>query len=544
MSTSATARTTGSQDDPTGRLDGASRWRIFAVIVVIALFTEIAALQYTIVAAALPKIGRDFPEQGANISWAIIVFGLTGIFASPLLGKMSDVWGKKSFFLLCGVFFASGCLLDALTHSWWLFLVGRGLQALAVATQLIGFGLIRDLVPRRYVPLGIGIMSTGLGFSSVTAPLVGGWLVDNFDWRAIFWFLLAYVVVMEPLVALIVPDSTLRVPQRIDYLGAVLLSAGAALVLLYLDKGQDWGWGRPRALAWLIGGVLLLVAFVLIELRARVPIMDMRLLFHPKVSMVLLIVVCGSCMGAVQGYAIAYMTETPSVGQMRDLLLRQALPAIHDAAPASAIDVRLVPHYAYGNGFTLLQYGIHIALVQAVVAMIMGALAGMMARRYGARLPLILGLVIFAGCAVAFAGLGHTWPIFALVSAVYGIGFGLYYASTPILMVEAVPQEQQGISIGMFGVMQSLGGAIGPAVLTALLIANPVRAHLLVAGHDTGARPVPQVFADRAYDIGFLVAAGMCLFALVVALFMRHGRTPATGGANENSATEVGNVMQ
>ncbi|WP_330254605.1 hypothetical protein OG874_08705 [Nocardia sp. NBC_00565] len=84
----------------TGRLDGASPARIFTVLTVIVLFTEVAPMQYTIVAAALQKIAPTFPSVGANINWAIIVFGLIGAAASPLIGKMSDVWGKKRMFLV------------------------------------------------------------------------------------------------------------------------------------------------------------------------------------------------------------------------------------------------------------------------------------------------------------------------------------------------------------------------------------------------------------------------------------------------------------
>src|SRR6476469_6821196 len=100
-------------DDDTGRLDGASRTRIFTVLAVIVLFSEIAPMQYTIVAAALQKIAPSFPGVGADINWAIIVFGLVGAAASPLIGKMSDVWGKKRMFLICGALFVIGCVLDA-----------------------------------------------------------------------------------------------------------------------------------------------------------------------------------------------------------------------------------------------------------------------------------------------------------------------------------------------------------------------------------------------------------------------------------------------
>ncbi|MBU3062999.1 MFS transporter [Nocardia sp. NEAU-G5] len=521
--------------DPTGRLDHATKTRIFATLVVIVVFTEVAPLQYTMISAALQKIAPSFPAEGANINWSIIVFGLVGAAASPLLGKMSDVWGKKRMFLVCGALFVAGCVMDAVVHSWALFLVGRGLQALAIATQVIAYGLIRDLMPRRYVPLGLGITATGLGVSAIVAPLVGGYLVDNYSWRAIFWFLAGFTIVVAPFVMVIVPESKLRVRERIDVVGAVLLSAGATLTLIYLDKGQDWGWGRPLTLAWLIGGLALLVLFVVIERRATHPIMDMGLLFHPRVSLVLLAALFGSFMVGVQSYAIGYMTQTPKADVVAAGVQEATLAKIGQQTghplPAAAVQVHLNPGYSYGNGFSLLQYAVHVALLQAIIAMVCGALGGMLARKVGPRLPLVGALTVFVGSGIAFALLPHTWVVFLIISAVFGIGFGFFYAAAPILIVEGVPQEQQGISVGMSGVMQSMGTAVGLAIITAFLNASPVKADISVGGHHVSTSVIPDVFTDRGYNLGFWAAVVAAAIALGVALIMRHGRTPATGGA-------------
>ena len=137
MSTSLEATTPSEPVDTTGRLDGASKLRIFTVLAVIVLFTEVAPMQFVMVSAALRQIAPTFPDQGANINWAIIIFGVIGAAASPLIGKMSDIWGKKRMFLLCGVLFLIGCALCAITSNWMIFLVGRGLQATAIATAVI-----------------------------------------------------------------------------------------------------------------------------------------------------------------------------------------------------------------------------------------------------------------------------------------------------------------------------------------------------------------------------------------------------------------------
>ncbi|MFE3545300.1 MFS transporter [Nocardia sp. NPDC059177] len=521
-------------DNDTGRLDGASRARIFAVLAVIVLFTEIAPMQYTIVSAALQKIAPTFPGVGADINWAIIVFGLIGAAASPLIGKMSDVWGKKRMFLICGVLFVIGCVLDATTSNWGIFLLGRCLQATAIATAVIAYGLIRDLMPRKYVPLGLGITATGLGVSAIAGPLLGGFLVDNYSWRAIFWSLAIFTVVMLPLVYFVVPESKLRVKQRIDVVGAALLAGGAALILIYLDKGHDWGWSKPTTLAWVITGVVLLILFVLVETRVAQPIMDMGLLFHPRVAMVLAGALFASLQIGIVSYAIAYMSQTPDEATVTAGVQQGTLAGVQaqtgQQLPLEAVLVHLDPGYSYGSGYSLLEFAVRIALLGAVVTMICGALAGVIARRVGARIPLVVALTIFVGSAVAFAVLPHSSTVFLLVNAVFSIGFGFYYAAMPILMVEAVPQEQQGISLGMLGVMQSMGVAIGLAVVTAFLHQAAMSAQISVGGQPVPDTPIPDIFGDQGYELGFWVCAATSLVALVLAVTMRHGRTPATGG--------------
>lgn len=522
--------------DDTGRLDGASKLRIFSVLAVIVLFTEVAPLQYTIIAAALQKISPSFPGAGANISWMMIIFGLVGAASSPLIGKMSDLWGKKRMLLTCGLFFVVGCAICAVTDSWTLFLVGRALQAVAIATAVIAYGLIRDLLPRRYIPLGIGVISTGFGFSAVVAPLLGGYLVDNHSWRAIFWVLLGYTVVMFPLVWVIVPESKLRVRERLDVFGALLLAVGVGLVLLYIDKGQDWGWGRPTAWAWLVAGLVLIAAFVVVERRSAQPIMDITLLFAPKVSLVLFVALFASFFIGVQGYAIPYMTQSPDSGTTTQMVVggtvQKVQQATGQAIPPQAVNVTLDPGYSYGEGWSLLEFGTHLGIWFALLSMVAGALAGAWARRVGPRLPMVVALGLMAACAVGFAALSFNWVTLLLLSLPFGVALGAYYASAPNLLVEAVPQEQQGVSAGMLGVMQSMGVAIGIAVATAFHHANPVKAVVSVAGRPPSpAVEIPYLYSDRGYELGFWFVAASSLTALVAAFLMRHGRKPATGGA-------------
>ena len=524
-------------EPPAARLEGASRLRIFAVIGVVVLFAEIAALQYTMVASAARDIAPTFPGVGANISWMVIIFGLVGGATTPIFGKMSDLWGKRRMMLISGASFAVGTLICALTSSWALFLVGRALEAVAISAPTVAYGLFRDILPRRYIPASIGVIATGLGMSALVAPLLGGWLLDNYSWRSLFWFLLIFVAVVVPLLVLVVPETPLRTNQRLDLGGAVLLAVGVGLVLLYLSNGATWGWGRPTAWGWLAGGVALLLAFVAVEKRSAQPIMDLKLLFSPQVSMVLVAALLGSMVIGIQGYSIPYMLQTPHKAQLTQMITAQVVAASHgQLTPALVpmVHINFNGLMAYGLGASLLGYGLHSAVFSGGTGMLAGGGAGEWARKVGPRYPLILAMGTFTLSCLLYAFFSHSAWQYAVIAVVFGLGFGSFYAAAPNLIVEAVPARQQGISAGMLGVVNSLATSVGTAVLTAFLAANPAKFKVTIPGVPAsltgGYNTIPQVYTDNGYRDGLLFAAGAGVIGLVVAVLMRHGRRPATGG--------------
>ena len=133
------------------------------------------------------------------------------------------------------------------------------------------------------------------------------------------------------------------------------------------------------------------------------------------------------------------------------------------------------------------------------------------------------------GVGFALAIPHYSWQLFAGLSAVFGIGFAFFYAAAAILMVDALPEGQQGIGSGMLGVTMSPGGAIGTAIMAAFQSANPVVAHIDAVGRSV-VQPIPQVFADRAYVHTFWAMAAAVSAALVIAVIMKHGRKPSTAG--------------
>lgn len=519
-----------SGDDVTGRLEGASKARVFSVLAVIVLFSEVVPLQYSMVSTAVQKVGQDFPTAGDNVSWMIIILGLVGGATTPILGKLADLVGKKLVLFASSIAFLAGSLICALTESWAIFLVGRGLQATAFAMAAIAAGLIRDLMPRKYVPLSIGVIATGFGVSALASPFLTGWLTDHWSWRAIFWFLTIYILVLIPIFWIVVPETKLKVKQNLDWLGSILVGAGAALALVYLSNGQQWGWGEFTAYIYLIGGVALLVAFYWWELRAPEPIMDPKLLRTPRVSIVLAIGLFSNMIIGVQAYAVAYMAQID-----KEVVDNGVVQGFAAQAGVSADTLRQALVFegdlGYALGFSLMALAVHITAWQAIPGMFTGPAAGEWGKRRGLREPYLWAMILMTATMVMYALWHGSWVQLLLISIVFGIAFGMYYGAANNLIVEAVPQEQQGIGASMLGLTQSFGSAVGTAILTAIVSAHPYQ---VVAPSPTGGPPttveITQVYTDEGWTLVFWAMAAAGLVSVVLAFVMRAGRTPATGG--------------
>ncbi|HEY4460654.1 MAG TPA: MFS transporter [Pseudonocardiaceae bacterium] len=507
-----------------GRLADTQQVKTWLIIVVIALFSEVATLQYTMVSPAALLIAPHFPGVGANISWMTTIYGLVGGFATPLAGKISDLWGKKRVLVVSGAVFAVGSLICALSGNWALFLLGRGFQALSLGNVAVSYGLFRDLLPRRYVPIALGAIVTGFGLSAVVAPLLAGYVTAAGNYHSIFWFLAGYGVVTLALVIAFVPETRLRMRQRLDVLGALILSGGVALCLVYLSNGSAWGWASLHSLAYLAGGVVLLAFFVPVERRMVAPIIDMSLLFSARVSLTMAVYFLGTMAISCLSYVLPLMMQTPTAAQLAQ--------GVHRTS--ALLHVGLNDSLSYAAGIGLIGVAIHATLFQGVSSMASGPGAGWLAARIGARRPVIVAFLALGLAAVSLLTTSqHGVWFYALSATLFGCGFGAIFACVPNLIIDAVPPRQQGISSGMLAVFGALATALATAVVTAFINANPLIMTVSAAGRvvKTVNLAAQDSLATWSGFVGvFWVVAGCAILGLVVALVMRHGRNPATGG--------------
>jgi MFS family permease len=546
MSTSA-VDLSGPGAADTSRLENVSRGRVVFIVLAIVLSTEIVPFHFSFISLSAHNIGLSFPHQTAGeLTWLTTLYSIVGGIAVPLFGKISDLVGKKAVMVSCLSVSIVGCVIDAATSSWTLMLVGRGLQGLAYPAIFIAFGLIRDLVPRRYLNLAVGIAGGGTGFGTVLGPIAGGILTDHFSWRSLFWFCVVWTAVTVLPLIFLVPETRVRAKVKIDVLGGVLLGLGVGGVLIYLSNGGTWGWGRISSLAWLIGGLVVLALFYAWEHIVSDPLLDPRLLRAPRFSGVMLAGFLS--IGIMQGlvYLLGYLSETPG-GAAGEAVKQQVVAgaAQQAAADASAtmhvhLDPAMVLHYFSVQGtlpgfdLSLMQFTLRIMLIMSVLSVIVAPLCGWLSTRIGLQRPFVLSGVAFVAAALLYAQFHHSMTPLILITVLTGIGTGAYLGTLPNMVVETVPAEHQGVSGGLYGAFGSFGTAASSAAIAAVMSAHPLILHVNAPGHvedvklNTG--PLAQLPEASAYTVSFYLFAGAAAVMLLLALVMRSFRRPATGG--------------
>ena len=421
----------------------AARQHYGLTLAVLAISALAYALSQTMVAPALPEIQHALGTTTTAVTWVLTVYLLTASVATPIVGRLGDMFGKERVLVLVLAAFAAGSLVGALSHSIALLILGRAIQGVGGGVFPLAFGIIRDEFPRERVAAGIGLISATFGIGGGAGLVLSGVIVDNFDYQAIFW--LGFVVTVIAIVAtkLWVPESPVKSPARIDWAGAALLSGGLVCLLVAVSQGNSWGWSSPRILGLFAAAAVLLVAWVLFEAREPEPLVDMRMMRRRPVWTT-----------NATGFLIGF-------GMFGSFIL---IPQLVEEPVRTG----------YGFGASVTGAGLYM-LPSAGAMLFSGPVAGAVASRFGSRLPLLAGTLITAA-SFGLLAVAHDqrWQIF-LAGGLLGVGVGSSFAAMANLIVDAVPQSQTGVATGMNTIMRTIGGSLG-AQISASIVAGSVLA--------------------------------------------------------------------
>jgi EmrB/QacA subfamily drug resistance transporter len=417
---------------------GTARQHYGVTLAVLATSALAYAVSQTMVAPALPEIQHAIGVSQNSVTWVLTVYLLTASIATPVLGRLGDMFGKERVLLWVLVGFGVGSTVAALSHSLPLLVAGRAIQGAGGAIFPLAFGIIRDEFPKEKVAQGIGLISATFGIGGGAGLGLAGVLTESLSYEWIFWVAAIVIAFACVMTHLFVPESPVRSEsRRIDWSGAGLLSIGLASLLLGVSEGNTWGWGSARVVGLFALAAVVLVAWVRFEAHQTEPLVDMRMMRRRGVwttNLVALLV----------GY-----------GMFSSFIM---IPQFVQTSAAAG----------YGFGASVIQAGLFM-LPATTVMLFAGPASGWMGTRYGSRLPLVLGSIISAG---AFGWLAlehaHAWE-FLVGTAIMGLGIGFAFAAMANCVVEAVAPTETGVATGMNTIMRTIGGSIGAQVAAAIV---------------------------------------------------------------------------
>ena len=421
----------------------------------------------------LPTIQADLQTTQSAVVWIVIAWLLAAAVATPIFGKVGDMVGKTRAFVWSLAAVALGSLIAALAPTIELVIIGRIVQGLGGAAFPLSFGIIRDEFSSERMPSAVGWLSAVIAVGGGVGIVLAGPVVDLLGWRWLLWLPMIVVGLTAILAGIYLPAAPQRTGGRINWLAAALLAGWLVALLTPLTLGSRWGWTAPAVLGLLALAAVLLIFWLLVELRSGNPVIDMRVMRLDGVWQANLV---GFLFGATMFAVWAFLPQLVQV-------------------PAEA---------GYGFGATVTQAGWVMLPMLATMALA-GMASGSLARVVGLRWQITGASLLIALSTVGIALLHQTLWELSIFAGLFGIGLGVAYAALTSIIIQSAPASQIGVAIGMNSNIRIIGGAFGTAIMTAIVTAE----------HQPSGLP-----AEAGFVTGFLVFGGVALLAAMAALLL------------------------
>ena len=442
-------------------------WWILAAVSVGVIMVGLDA---SVVAIANPRIAADLNATLSDLQWITDAYLLALAALLIFGGKLGDMFGRKRAFFVGVVGFAVTSVAIGLIGTVGGVITMRALQGVFGALLMPStLAIIRSVFPVHKLNTAIGIWGAATGVSVAAGPILGGVLVEHLKWESVFYINVPIAVVAVLIGAAAINESRSDAEHRLDVAGILTLSGSLFLMVYGLIKAPEWGWLDPETLAFLMGGALLMGAFIIVERTTADPLLPLRLFANRSLSI-------GAAVVTINFFALFgalfFMT----------LFLQNV------------------------QGWSPVETGVR-TLPLSVAMMVLAPLSGVITERFGPRPAMVLGLLGVAGGLALLSGLqadsgyGVIWPAFALL----GAGIGLVLTASSDAIVGNAPVDDAGVAGGLQSTSVQLGAVLGTTILGSVLsskVGSTLLDKLTAAG-------TPLPIAEKLSPAKELVAKGM-----------------------------------
>lgn len=412
--------------------------RSTAIIVTLCFGSLAGALMQSLVIPIQSQLPTLLGTSTSNASWAITATLLAAAVAMPVTGRLADMYGKKRVLVGSAAILVVASLLCAFGTGLVPFLIGRALQGVAMGYIPVAISAVRELAPPEKRGTAVATVSATLGVGGAVGLPLSAWIAQSFDWHALFYVSTGLALVVLITTMIFVPSTSDSHPAKIDVVGVLLLAVGLVAFLVGVSKGSAWGWDNSQTWEFILGGLAVLVAFGFYELRINDPLIDLRTTSsRPVLFTNIAAVLIGFGM-------MASSIVIPQLLQMPE-------------------------ESGYGLGQTMLAAGMWM-FPGGLMMLVFAPLSAKMMSSIGARLTLTIGaLVVASGYIFGAFMMDSAWQLMISV-IISSAGVGIGYAAFPTLILDNVPADEAGSSVGVNALMRSVGTTVASAVMAAVLV--------------------------------------------------------------------------
>jgi EmrB/QacA subfamily drug resistance transporter len=495
----------------------------WSILVVIVIGTFMAILDSSIVNVALPKMMTIFNASADDIQWILTAYMLTLGVIMPISGFLGDTFGYKRTYIVALSLFVLGSVFCGMSWGVNSMIAARIIQALGGGImQPLGMALIYQSFPRSKIGMVLGFWGIAAMAAPAIGPTLGGYLVEYSNWRLIFYINLPIGILNLFLAGMILKETPLVKGKHFDFVGIATSSIGLFSTLLALSDGTKYGWSSPFIVTLFITSLITLTIFVFNELQHPEPILDLRMFKNFLFSISVII----SSLLAIGMFGAIFLIP---------MLLQNVL------------------------GQTAMKTGL-IMFPAAIASGVMMPLSGKLFDKYGARGIVIGGLILVTWTTYAMNGFNDLTPyaVMTVWLTIRGAGMGLSMMPVTTVGMNTVPTALIGRASALSNVIRQVSSSFGIAMFTTIMqhrqvfhFSNMAQSlnlnsneyvHLqatlgdistsLGLGYGTTqglgisiiANEIGKLSMIQAIGDCFIVAAALCLVALVMSLFLKESK--------------------
>jgi EmrB/QacA subfamily drug resistance transporter len=407
------------------------------VVATVSIGSFMGQVDSSIAQMLLPTLEREFGARLSIVSWVAVAYLLAMAAFLPIFGRLADIVGRKLLYTAGFLLFVLGSALCGFAPDLPVLIACRVLQAIGAA--LLSSNSVAIIVmtagpERRGRALGIQSAAQAVGLGA--GPAIGGLVMDTLGWQWVFWINVPVGLAGAAIGWFVIPQTKELPPDhRFDWRGALLIVPTLTAVMTVLNQAHAWGPTSTALLGCALAAVILMIAFVRVEARAAVPLIDLGL----------------------------FRRSAFATGNIAGLMSYAALFGVFFLMPFVFVRV-------YGD--SALAAGLRLSIVPVMLGVV-APIGGALSDRLGSRVITVTGmLVCVAALALLFAVMdgerGSLWLVM-LALAVFGLGQGLFISPNNSAIMEAVPESLTGEAGGLLNVMRCLGTSVGIAAASMLL---------------------------------------------------------------------------